>query len=72
MKGDYNSKYITQQNDTWDLISFKLFGDEKYTSHLLQSNTELTKIVIFQAGVIINVPVITQQDEVPPWVSKIK
>lgn len=72
MKGDYSSKYITKQNDTWDLISFKLFGDEKYTSHLLKSNVELNKIVIFQAGMTINIPSITQRDEVPPWISKIK
>ena len=42
------SSYKTEQNDTWDLISFKVFGNESYTEKILQYNSQLSKIVFFQ------------------------
>ena len=36
MSEQASNVYITETNDTWDLIAFKILGDEKYTSHLLE------------------------------------
>ena len=30
--------YTTVQGDTWDLISFALYGTEKYVGELMESN----------------------------------
>lgn len=61
--------YKTQENDTWDLIAFKIFGDTKYTSHLLKVNPSLTKAVFFPAGVLLKLPEVKgSEGDVPPWV----
>lgn len=61
--------YKTLENDTWDLIAFKLFGDSKYTYNLLKINPDLTKVVFFPAGVLLKVPDIKEsKGDVPPWV----
>lgn len=64
------SVYITSQNDTWDLIAFKCFGDESFTPHLFKANPDLTKIVIFPANVAIVIPKIEidKTGDEPPWV----
>lgn len=61
--------YKTQENDTWDLIAFKIFGDAKYTSHLLKVNSALTKVVFFPGGVLLKLPEVKEiEGDVPPWV----
>lgn len=64
--------YKTTENDTWDLIAFKIFGDEKYTSHLLKANSELSRVVFFPAGTILIVPEITEDNigGLPEWITK--
>lgn len=64
--------YLTVENDTWDLIAFKIFGDEKYTSHLLKENSELSRVVFFPAGTILIVPEITKDNigGLPEWITK--
>ena len=32
------AKYTTVQGDTWDLISYKVYGSEKYIGNLMQAN----------------------------------
>lgn len=63
--------YKTQDNDTWDLIAFKVLGDESYSSHLLKANPDLTKIVFFPAGIMIKIPEIKENEKgVPAWVTR--
>lgn len=63
--------YKTQENDTWDLIAFKIFGDTKYTLELLKINSDLTKTVFFPAGVLLKIPDIKEsKGDVPPWVTE--
>lgn len=63
------SSYKTEQNDTWDLISFKVFGNESYTEKILQYNSQLSKIVFFPAGIILKIPTIekVKSGVEPPW-----
>lgn len=39
--------YTTIQGDTWDLISFKLFGSEKYMKNLIEANWPLLETLVF-------------------------
>lgn len=70
MNGEQSFKtYTSVENDTWDLIAFKLFGDCKYTYNILKMNTDFTKVVFFPAGVILKIPDINESGgDVPPWV----
>lgn len=63
--------YKTEQGDTWDLISFKLFGNEKFMKELLEANIELSEFVIFPAGIELTIPEISKQEKegVAPWLA---
>lgn len=70
MSEQVSNVYITEQNDTWDLIAFKVLGDEKYTSRLLSSNRELLKVVFFPTGIALVIPEIEKNKTgvEPPWI----
>lgn len=61
--------YKTIQGDMWDLISYKLTGTVSGISELIQANPDYKEIVIFPAGIILNVPVFAEtiSDTLPPW-----
>ncbi len=71
MSEQASNVYITETNDTWDLIAFKILGDEKYTSHLLECNSQFSKIVFFPAGVALIIPKIEKSKTgvEPPWIT---
>ncbi|MCI7097537.1 MAG: tail protein X [Lachnospiraceae bacterium] len=50
------STYTTIQGDTWDLISYKLYGAERFMKYLIEANWPLLDVLVFSAGTIINVP----------------
>lgn len=61
-------KYVTVSGDQWDMVSFLLFGTEQYTGDLMQANMEYMDIVVFPAGIALNVPDIdTERSDLPPW-----
>lgn len=63
--------YKTVQGDTWDIISKKVYGTEKYMTRLMQENPELSEIVIFPSGVQVKTPEIEVPADIltglPPW-----
>lgn len=61
--------YITLQGDTWDLISYKVYGTSKYTGLLMQNNYQLLDIFIFSSGIEVKTPEITESDnsDMPIW-----
>jgi nucleoid-associated protein YgaU len=66
------TSYTTQQGDTWDIISKRLYGDEHYFDVLIKANIDYRKIVVFPYGIVLNVPDIdtasTEYDaNMPPW-----
>lgn len=65
--------YKTEAGDTWDLIAFKLFGNENLMKELLEENIELSEIVIFPAGVELSIPEIKKDKKggVAPWLVQI-
>lgn len=63
--------YITILGDTWDSISYKLFGDSKAYNLLLELNIEYSDIVMFDAGTRIkyndNISLKKSENNIPPW-----
>lgn len=61
--------YKTQQGETWDQISRKLYGNGKYTGALLQANLKYSHFVFLPYGTELNVPELEMTDELPmpPW-----
>jgi phage tail protein X len=63
---------MVSQGDLWDLVSFRLWGDEGFMHLLLEANPDMRHIVIFKEPTMINVPdvpVIKRRLTVslPPW-----
>lgn len=63
------STYMTSQGDTWDLIAYDLYGDEKYMHYLIEANWPLLDILVFSSGTMVNVPDIPEDaiEDVPFW-----
>lgn len=60
--------YTTIQGDTWDMIAKKVYGDESYTSLLMESNQKLLDYFIFPAGIVVTVPELPEEtDTLPEW-----
>jgi len=64
--------YTTISGDTFDSIAFNLLGNKKYTKELMEVNKQQISTVIFAAGTVLNLPEISNQNEVnssnlPPW-----
>lgn len=65
--------YYTVNRDTWDLISYKLYGSEQYFHQLMRANLNLLSIAVFDSNIPIIVPDISSEDEIvdksklPPW-----
>lgn len=60
--------YITVQGDTWDLISYKVYGSSKYIGLLMENNYDLLEIFIFSAGIEVNTPDLPEiTDDLPEW-----
>lgn len=62
-------KYTTIQGDTWDLIAYKLYGDEYKMQDLIANNSKYIDVAIFSAGIILNVPEVETKVSsiLPPW-----
>lgn len=61
--------YITVQGDTWDLISYKVYGTSRHIGLLMENNYGLLDTFMFGAGIEIMVPELTedQTDDLPEW-----
>ena len=62
--------YATKQGDTWDIASYRAYGDEGNVGAMIAANPAHARTVIFSAGVELAVPEITTVSPVtnlPPW-----
>ncbi|MDR1831615.1 MAG: tail protein X [Fusobacteriaceae bacterium] len=66
----YNT-YETEQGDTWDLIAFKVYGQERRMVDLIDANIEFSNVVFFTDGILLIVPAIPPEEKegVAPWAS---
>lgn len=64
------STYMTIQGDTWDMIAYKLYGDETRMSDLISANQTHASTVVFSGGIRLTAPSIeaqTSPSNLPPW-----
>ena len=62
--------YYTIQGDMWDGIAKKLYDDKSGVNALLEANQQYADIVVFPAGIILDVPDYekpTPTNLLPPW-----
>lgn len=61
--------YITTAGETWDIIAYNVYGSEFRMTELLRANPTLRAIVVFDAGVTVNLPevVVPTATSLPPW-----
>lgn len=61
--------YVTVQGDTWDLISYKVYGSSKHVGFLMENNYPLLDIFIFSAGTEVSIPELPEEEseDVPEW-----
>ena len=65
--------YKTVSGDTWDLISYKLYGSEQYFHQLMRVNLNLLSIAVFDSNIPIIVPELdtsinaVDTSKLPPW-----
>ena len=61
--------YTTKQGDTWDIISYKAYGDCKYIGLLMQNNFNLLDTFIFSSGIEVVIPALPEEENgsIPDW-----
>ncbi len=63
--------YITKAGDTWDAISYAVYGSEKHAGYLMQNNFPYLDQFIFEAGIVLKTPALPESTELntslPSW-----
>jgi len=62
-------EYVTIQGDTWDGISYKLYGDSSQMTALMTLNPTHNRTVFFSSGILLMTPNVKPQQAggLPPW-----
>nr|DAM38085.1 MAG TPA: baseplate wedge protein [Caudoviricetes sp.] len=64
--------YRTINGDTWDLIAYKIYGNEQYFHKLIRANLNLINISIFDSNIPVIIPEfleteVIENKKLPPW-----
>lgn len=61
--------YKTVQGDMWDMIAYKQMGSTDYTGNLMRANSSLVGTYVFDAGVELTIPDVSEETAptLPPW-----
>lgn len=62
--------HTTVEGDSFDLLALRYYSDEKLASHIIQANPEYCDVLIFDAGVVLEIPdvaTVTLPETLPPW-----
>lgn len=63
--------YTTVQGDLWDTIAYRQLGSTGHTDKLMNANLQYLDVYVFPAGVVLNLPEITENStgstNLPPW-----
>ncbi len=62
----------TKQGDTWDILAKRCYGNERFMDVLIKANSAYQEVLLFSAGVILEVPTIDTSSKalemnLPPW-----
>lgn len=63
-------KYSTVAGDTFDLLALDFYADEKAASAIIRANPDHCDVLIFDAGVVLNIPDevdVSLPETLPPW-----
>ena len=62
-------EYVTAQGDTWDIIAYKMYGNERQMSTLIEANSQYRETVIFPPDMTLQVPdvAVNTSTVLPPW-----
>ena len=62
-------KYTTINGDTFDKIALDFYGEENYSTFIMQLNPDHIRTVIFEAGIELLIPKIniSNKSTLPPW-----
>jgi len=63
-------EYTTIQGDTWDMLSFDIYGSEKLAYLLLQANPAYMEMLYLPAGLKLTIPQTPKgksSQPMPPW-----
>ena len=61
--------YTTIQGDTWDMIAYRLFGNEAYMEEMMMENLPYIDTLVFSSGTVLSVPELQewQDEDMPFW-----
>lgn len=64
-------EYITQENDRWDLISYKFYGTPFLMEVIIKENPYVPIKPVLPAGIKLYIPVLENdrqiEEDMPPW-----
>ena len=62
-------KYTTVQGDTFDMLSYRAYGNEFKAHNIIQANPEHSNILVFPPGIELTIPIISKEAAatLPPW-----
>ncbi len=70
MSGPY-LPYVTSQNERWDLIAWKFYGDPSLYGAIIEANPLVPIVGAFDAGVQLQIPILqrasSSSNDLPPW-----
>ena len=61
--------YTTTQGDTWDMISLRVYNNEKFMHTLVDANHQYRNIALFPANCELVIPELPRGEKIvfPPW-----
>lgn len=63
--------YRAIQNDSFDAIAFRLWGDERYMKKIMDANPDYMDVLLFEPGVALKIPDFSPPAKIPanlpPW-----
>lgn len=67
--GYYPKQYKTKANDTFDMIAYRLYGDEAVASYLIEANPQYADVIQFEPDVLLRLPRLDEIEKstLPQW-----
>lgn len=65
----YYYNYTALAGDTFDSIALDYYNHENLSINIIQANPLYRKVLVFEGGEVLKVPIIEEQasDTLPPW-----
>lgn len=65
----YPEKYITNQGETWDMISLDFYGSPYKIKELVDCNPQYSEVLVFDGNIELSIPILEDDAEetLAPW-----